>query len=89
MEHSFQVYITVSSEAAKAFEAVSGLVMPSVIQSGRTVRVPANTGHFGRLRSHLRSSYRVHTGCRVRRNQAYAISNERPLKLIPTTAGTC
>jgi hypothetical protein len=50
-------------------------------QSGRTVREPANTGDFGRLRSHLRSSYRVHTELRILRDPVYAISNMRALKL--------
>jgi hypothetical protein len=45
--------------------------------SGRPVRVGFPKPFSGRLRSHLRSSYRVHTGLLARRDPAYAIPHAR------------
>lgn len=67
----------VSHESALVLHGLSDVLSPTAIQSGRTVREPANTGVFGRLRSHLRSSYRFHTGLRAHRNPTYAMLNAR------------
>ena len=68
----------------RAFSPVFGrrraLAQTTVI-SGRTVRVGFPKRFSGRARSHLRSSYRAHTGLRARRDPAYAITHTRMLPL--------
>jgi len=65
------------AQRVRGYSRVFAAVRGSLRQSGRTVREPANTGAFGRLRSHLRSSYRFHTGLRAYRSPAYAMLNAR------------
>jgi hypothetical protein len=46
-------------------------------ESGRSVREPATTGHFGRLRSKCSPARRLETGGRAQLLRPYAISNTR------------
>ena len=62
-------------EYSPVFAAVRG----SLRQSGRTVRVGFLMRFSERLRSHLRSSYRVHTALLARRDPMYAIPHAHML----------